>query len=87
MTQDTGEKREKMRDKLMEQRYFEVDLKNLVQDKDLAARWPSIKEDLEDRAEVVAGVVSLAQHQMMVDSLTEEEEAGCLLYTSPSPRD
>lgn len=72
MTQDTGEKREEMKDKLMEQRYFEVDLKNLVQDKELTARWPSIKEDLEDRSEVVAGVLSLARHQMVVDSLIEE---------------
>lgn len=59
-------------EELHEKRFFDVNLKLLIEDPGVLQAWPLLKEDLEDRAEKVSGILGLTRHQMIEDELQND---------------
>ena len=53
------------KEELFEQRFFFLNMEQLLVDEELSTDWPSLSEELEDRTERVCGIFGLAMHQMV----------------------
>ena len=60
------------REAILEKRFFTVNIEQLVQDSQLAREWPQLGEQLEERAEHVAGILGLAMHQLLTREAAAE---------------
>jgi len=58
---------------LMEQLFFEVDMNAMLVDRKVLKAWPRIKEDLEENAELVSGILGLAKHHIEIQDLRRRE--------------
>jgi len=62
------------KEKLFEQRFFNLEIEKLINDKDLESEWPSLSDELDERTERVCGVFGLAVHHMMSIDNKEGDE-------------
>jgi len=61
------------RELLYDQVYFDVNMDLMIQDAIVLKVWPKIKLELEERGELVSGVLGLAKHHIILQELKEEK--------------